>query len=95
MSTRAITHHATSRAQRNWSTLVSFAHFVLEHYLALPLGAVVAMIWANTRPDSYYTFAHTAAFVVNDIGMALFVALIAQEMWDAVMPGGVLHTWRR
>ncbi len=27
--------------------------------------------------------------------MAFFLALIAQEVFEALMPGGALHTWRR
>jgi NhaA family Na+:H+ antiporter len=32
---------------------------------------------------------------VNDIAMALFFGLLAQEVFESVMPGGALHTWRR
>ena len=28
--------------------------FVAERYLLLPAGAVLALIWANTLPDSYF-----------------------------------------
>lgn len=61
----------------------------------LPLGGLIALIWANTRPENYFSVAHTLAFAVNDIGMALFFALITQEVVEAVIPSGALHTWRR
>ena len=36
-------------------------------------------------------FAHRLSFAVNEIGMAFFFALMAQEVVEAVMPGGALH----
>jgi NhaA family Na+:H+ antiporter len=69
--------------------------FAIDHYLVVPLGAILAVVWANTAPEGYFAFAQSLSFVVNEIGMALFVALIAQELLEAVMPGGALHTWQR
>ena len=69
--------------------------FVTDHYLVVPLGAILAVIWANTAPEGYFGFAQSLSFAVNEIGMALFVALVAQELIEAVMPGGALHTWQR
>src|ERR1700730_17792366 len=69
--------------------------FATDHYLVVPLGAVLAVIWANTAPEGYFGFAQSLSFVVNEIGMAFFVALVAQELLEAVMPGGALHTWQR
>jgi NhaA family Na+:H+ antiporter len=71
------------------------AAFVLEHHLLVAVGAAIALVWANTRPESYFSFAHALRFPVNQIGMALFVALITQEVLEATMKGGPLHTWRR
>ena len=73
----------------------SIVRFVMDRFLLLPLGAAIAMVWANSAPDSYFRFAHAVTFPVNEIGMTLFLALIAQEGFEAVMPGGALHTWRR
>ena len=42
-----------------WRTVL---HFLTEHYLLLPIGAVAALLWANTWPESYFTFAHALAF---------------------------------
>jgi NhaA family Na+:H+ antiporter len=67
----------------------------MDRFLLLPLGAVVAVVWANTGSESYFRFSHTLSFAVNEIAMAFFLALIAQELFEAVMPGGALHTWRR
>ena len=69
--------------------------FVLDYLLALPVGCAVALVWANTLPESYYRFAHTASFWVNDIGIAFFFALITKEVAEATLPGGALHPWRR
>jgi Na+:H+ antiporter, NhaA family len=73
----------------------SFVSFALEHSLALPLGAVIALVWANRFSDSYARVAHTLEFTVNQIGMAFFFGLAAKEIVEATAPGGELHTWRR
>src|SRR5688572_32326744 len=70
-------------------------HFVTGHYLLLPIGAVVALLWANTAPESYFTFARVLAFPVNAIAMVFFFGLLAQELYEEVMPGGALHHRRR
>ena len=69
--------------------------FAVEHYLALPLGALAALAWANCQPESYFTFAHTLSFAVSNVGMTVFVALVTKEVVEATTPGGPLHTWRR
>jgi NhaA family Na+:H+ antiporter len=74
--------------------LARVIRFIGDRFLVLPIGAVIALVWANTAAESYFRFAHALAFPVNEIGMAVFLALIAQEIFDAVLPGGPLHTWR-
>src|SRR5580765_4881583 len=69
--------------------------FIVDYLLALPLGCAAALVWANARPESYYRFANATAFVVNDVGMAFFFALITKEVVEATLPGGALHPWRR
>ena len=69
--------------------------FILDYLLALPVGCAVALVWANTLPESYYRFAQATAFVVNDIGMVFFFALIIKEVVEATLSGGALHPWRR
>jgi NhaA family Na+:H+ antiporter len=71
------------------------SRFAIEHLLLLPLGALVAMVWVNTAGESYYLFTYRVAFVVNNIAMAFFFALIAKEVVEATAPGGVLHPWQR
>src|SRR5688572_7879155 len=66
----------------------------LNRFLLLPLGAVIALVWANTEPESYFRFSHAMAFPVNEIAMAFFLALIAQELHEALMRGGALAPWR-
>jgi NhaA family Na+:H+ antiporter len=66
---------------------------VLNRFLLLPLGVMLALMWANTEPEAYFRFAHSAAFPVNEIGMAIVLALIAQELYEALLPGGALYTW--
>jgi Na+:H+ antiporter, NhaA family len=68
-----------------------FAAFIVSNSLLLPIGAVAALIWANTAPDIYLQFALHARFIVNDIGMTLFFALAAKEIVEATAPHGALH----
>ena len=69
--------------------------FVVDHFLLLPIGVLVALAWANTAGESYFRFAHTLRFSVNDIGMVFFVGVITEEVLEAVMQGGALYRWRR
>jgi NhaA family Na+:H+ antiporter len=69
--------------------------FAIEHSLVVPFGAAIALVWANWSAEGYFRFASVLAFAVNDVGMALFFALIAHDVLEATMPGGALHTWRR
>ena len=69
--------------------------FAIEHSLALPLSAAIALVWANLLPASYARVADALGFAVNQVGMAFFFALAAKEIVEATAPGGALHTWRR
>jgi Na+:H+ antiporter, NhaA family len=70
-------------------------HFATEYVLALPLGALIALVWANTDVETYYGVVQPAAFLVNDVAMVAFFAVITKEIVEATAPGGVLHSWRR
>jgi NhaA family Na+:H+ antiporter len=84
------------RRIRRWRARVPrLSQFALEHLLLLPLGAAVALLWANTLPESYYQFAYAISFAVNDVAMVFFFALMTKEVVEATAPGGVLHPWRR
>jgi NhaA family Na+:H+ antiporter len=61
----------------------------------LPVGAAIALVWVNTAPDSYFRTAFALDFVVNDVLMVLFFALMMKEVAEATAPGGVLHPWQR
>jgi NhaA family Na+:H+ antiporter len=71
------------------------SRFAVEHLLLLPLGAAVALTWANIGPESYYRITYAIAFAVNDVAMMFFFALVTKEVVEATSPGGVLHPWRR
>lgn len=75
--------------------MITLLRFIVDRFLLLPLGALIALVWANTAGESYFRTAHALAFPVNEIGMAFFLALTTQEVVEAVMPGGALYTWRR
>jgi NhaA family Na+:H+ antiporter len=90
--THALPRRAAHQGGRD--LMVRLVRFVLNRFLLLPLGAVIGLLWANSEPDSYFRFAHALAFPVNEIAMAFFLALIAQEMYEALMRGGALHAWQ-
>jgi len=69
--------------------------FLPESIWALPIGAALALTWANALPESYYLFAHASRFVVNDVGLTFFLGIVMKEVWEAMRPGGSLHTWRK
>jgi NhaA family Na+:H+ antiporter len=84
--------HALRARRPDWNSIVRFA---TDHYLMLPAGALLALVWANVWPERYFTMAAALAFPVNEIAMVLFFGLIAQELFEEMMPGGALHQWRR
>jgi hypothetical protein len=95
MKSQALATHRVAVHRRRRGAVAPLLDRVVHLYLALPVGVAIALVWANTMPEPYFVFAHSLAFPVNEIGMALFVGLIMQEIVEAVMPGGALHSWRR
>jgi NhaA family Na+:H+ antiporter len=87
---RSLRHHPVLRR-----TVPQLSQFAIDHLLLLPLGALIALVWVNVEAESYYRFSFDSAFIVNDIAMALFFAVITKEIVEATAPGGVLHPWRR
>ena len=93
-----MTHHlAPDRrvAVGHPGTAATVRAFVVDHFLLLPIGVLIALAWANTAGESYFRFAHALRFAVNDVAMALFIGLITEEVVETVMPGGALYRWRR
>lgn len=68
--------------------------FILDKYLLLVSGTVIALLWANFSPASYEDAAHVLHFPVNDIAMVFFFALAAKEIIEATLPGGALASPR-
>ena len=85
-------HGARHRAR---VAIPRLARFAAEHLLLLPMGALVALTWVNTDPESYYRFTFAISFAVNDVGMAFFFGLMMKEIVEATAPHGVLHSGRR
>jgi NhaA family Na+:H+ antiporter len=90
-----MSRHDSKALSRRRRIALRVSGFVLDYLMALPIGCAAALIWVNTLPDSYFRFAHATAFLVNDVGIAFFFALITKEVAEATLPGGVLHPWRR
>lgn len=96
MATHAVhIQRGTDATHTAGATATGLLHFITSHYLLLPIGAAVALIWANTAPEGYFTFARVLAFPVNAIAMVFFFGLMAQELFEEMMPGGALHHRRR
>jgi Na+:H+ antiporter, NhaA family len=89
-----MSRHDPTALSRRRRIALRVSGFVLDYLIALPIGCGAALIWANTLPDSYFQFAHATAFLVNDVGIAFFFALITKEVAEATLPGGALHPWR-
>jgi NhaA family Na+:H+ antiporter len=94
MTHQPVPHNRVDAAAVERTSATALA-FVLDHFLLLPIGVLIALAWANTAGESYFRFAHGLRFPVNDIGMVFFVGLITEEVLEAVMPGGALYRWRR
>ncbi len=82
-------------------------NFVSEYSLLLIGGALLALVWANTNPDSYHHFVDyplidhffighlhegehayrtlTLHYLINDVLMAMFFAIAAKEVWEAII----------
>ena len=68
--------------------------FVLDNYLLLVVGTLIALAWANIGHASYERFAASLEFVVNDVGMVFFFALATKEIVESTLPGGALSSPR-
>ena len=94
-----MSHHAASPhwipiPAAHGASIERLFHFVIDRNLLLPLGALIGLVWANSAGEGYFRTSHALSFAVNEIGMAFFLALIVQEVLEALMTGGALHTWR-
>jgi len=85
MSNQAVLHHPIPLARPDRRARGRFVRFVVDRSLLLPLGAAIAMAWANTAAESYFRFSHAIAFPVNEIAMAFSET----RSCGASMPGGV------
>ena len=94
MTRHALSHDLAGAPPVPGRVRAGFA-FCVDGFLLLPIGVLVAVVWANTDGERYFRFAHALRFIVNDVGMAFFIGLVAEEVIEALMPGGALHGWRR
>jgi NhaA family Na+:H+ antiporter len=92
--------HAAASRHLEWhrshpNVLVGLVDRLTDHYFALPAGVILALVWANVAPEPYFRTAQWLSFAVNEVGMTFFIGLIMQEIVEATMPHGALHSWRR
>ncbi len=92
---RRVHEYHTARRHSPLPRLRRIAGRAFDRFLLVPLGAAIGLLWANVAPVSYFTMAQRTSFFVNEVAMAFFFALLAQEVFEAMMPGGALHSWRR
>lgn len=95
MTTRALPDRPTPAPSAWRARAPRLAGFVREHLLLFPLGVLIAMVWIAIDEEGYYEAASAWRFLVNDIAMVLFFAIVGKEVVEATAPGGVLHSWRR
>ena len=69
-----------------------------EFSVPLISGIIVALVWSNLFPESYFHFNHgpligqlSFHFLTNDIFMVLFFGIAAAEITQSCLPGGDLH----
>jgi NhaA family Na+:H+ antiporter len=86
---------ATRVHVRRWGRFPELLHFAFEYLLLLPAGAAVALVWANTNPESYFRIVFDLSFFVTDVAMVFFFGVVMKEIVEATGRGGVLHPWRR
>jgi Na+:H+ antiporter, NhaA family len=80
---------------RRWGRFPGLLHFTAEYLLLLPVGAAIALVWANTAPESYFRIVFDLDFFVTNVLMVLFFGVVTKEIVEATGRGGVLHPWRR
>ena len=79
--------------------------FLLENSVFLIAGAFAALVWANVDEAGYHHLVHHELFtigkqkfdlhfLINDVAMAVFFALAAKEVWEALLPGGPLSNMK-
>jgi NhaA family Na+:H+ antiporter len=87
--------HAAGPQLRRWGRFPELLHFTAEYLLLLPVGAAIALVWANTDPERYFRMVFDLDFFVTDVLMVLFFGAVMKEVVEATSRGGVLHPWRR
>lgn len=85
-------------AKNSQKTIVDI---LLEFSIPLISGVVVALIWANVRPESFAHFLHWSPFghdshlnfhfLINDIFMVFFFGIATKEITESCLPGGALN----
>ena len=73
----------------------SFPSFIRNSMLMLPLGCIVALVWANTLPEKLLPLLTRSRIRCQRSRDRVFFAFMTKEVVEATLPGGDLHPWRR
>ncbi|MGB7344989.1 MAG: Na+/H+ antiporter NhaA [Pirellulaceae bacterium] len=75
-----------------WANLdAAWGHDTYNHFMHFDLRGLFAPIHAEGHGHHGPTF----HFLINDVLMALFFAIAAKEVWEAILPGGALSDIRK
>jgi Na+:H+ antiporter, NhaA family len=83
------------KSHRGTQKVQEYIRFLLENSFFLIIGTAAGLIWANVNWPSYERITHQIHFAVNDIGMVFFFGIAAKEVFEALLPGGVLASARK
>jgi NhaA family Na+:H+ antiporter len=78
-----------------WARFPELLHYAAQYLLLLPVGAAIALVWANIDPERYFRIVFDLDFFVTDVAMVLFFGIVMKEVVEATGRGGVIHSWRR
>lgn len=75
-----------------WANLdVAWGHETYSHFVHFDLMS----LFGAAGHDGHANHATTIHFLVNDVMMALFFAIAAKEVWEAILPGGSLSNLKK
>ena len=79
-----------------WANLdAAWGHHTYQHFVHFDLANLFGVAESHGHDAGPHHSATTIHFLVNDVLMALFFAIAAKEVWEAVLPGGSLSNLKK